>query len=144
VPDKNDGDFAGILKYLIDYPIITDTNPVKILGTRKFVGSMGQRINSELFNLLKNGGKKVFGNFPEIFFNALFDIERIRSHDPDSHHTLFQLIKTYGTFVPALSNHGKIVEIFFQVLVLRERKNDGDLIAVLVNNILLDSTHWNS
>ncbi len=56
----------------------------------------------------------------------------------------FKLGKTYRTFVPPLGNHGKIMKIFLEVLVFGEREDDCNLIAVLINYILFNSTHRNS
>jgi hypothetical protein len=53
-----------------------------------------------------------------------------------SQDTFLQFGKAQGTFVPPLSDHGKIVEIFFKVLVFREREDDSDLVSFLVNYIL--------
>jgi hypothetical protein len=54
---------------------------------------------------------------------------------------LFEFGKTYRTFVPPLGNHGEIMEIFLEMLVFREREDDGDLVPVLIDNILFGGGH---
>jgi hypothetical protein len=102
---------------------------------------VGNRFTGKFFDVLKNVGDEISGNFPEIFFNALPESQRIRFHLSGSHYTLFELGKAYRAFIPSFCDHGKIMQIFFQVLVFREREDDGDLVPVLINDILFDGTH---
>lgn len=56
-------------------------------------------------------------------------------------HTLLHLGKAQRPFIPPFCNHCKIVEIFLELMVLREREDYRDLVPILVYNILLDRTH---
>lgn len=141
MPDIDNSHLAASVQHLVDNPIITDPDPVKILCAGKFVCIVRTWLICQVLNMVKNGGKDLFGNFPEIFFSALFKTERLGLHIPGSHHTLFELGQAYRSFVPPLGNHGKIMKIFLEVLVFRERKDDGNFVTILIDNILFNSTH---
>lgn len=144
MPDIYHGHFAVPVQHLADHAVIADTDPVKVFCAGEFVCFVGNRFTRKILNMLKNMRDDIFRNFPEILFSALLKSYRIRIHEPVSHHAFFQLGKIYRTFVTALSNHGKIMKIFLEVLVFRKRKDDRDLVAVLVNYILFNSSHENS
>ena len=55
--------------------------------------------------------------------------------------TFLQLGKAYRTFIPPFCNLGKIMEIFLEVLVLFEREDDGNFVAILVDNVLFSNSH---
>jgi hypothetical protein len=75
VPDIYHRYFAIHVKYLIDDSIIANANPVKIFCTGKFVCIVGNRFVHQILNMIKNVQEDFFGDFPEIFFCALFERE---------------------------------------------------------------------
>jgi hypothetical protein len=160
VPDIYHGNFAASVQHLIDHAIITGADAVKVFCTGKFVCIVRNWFTHKILNMLKNVRDNFFGDLPEIFFSALLTAknsseffsssrflrtfqkcERIHLHVPGSHHAFLQLGKTYRTFVPPLGNHGEIMEIFLEMLIFCEREDDGDLVPVLIDNILFGGGH---
>ena len=84
------------------------------------------------------------GDFPEVLISALFNRNGIRIHPPGSQYAFLQLGKANRAFIPPLGNHGKIMEIFLEVLVFRKREEDGNLVAFLIDYVLSGSSHGNS
>jgi len=144
VPDVIYNDLATVVQYLVYYPVIPDTDPVQIFGAGKLVGIVGDRIGCQVFNVLKNVRDNFSGNFPEILFSAFLEGDAIRIHGRGSHHAFLQLGKADRALVPPLGNHGEIVEIFPEVLVFPDGEDHGDLVAVLIYNILFGSCHTKS
>jgi hypothetical protein len=148
------------MQHLIDHAKVADTDPVQVFRTREFVRIAGNGLMFEFFDMFKNAGDNFFGDFPDIFFSALLTAknsseffsssrflrtfqksDRKRFHCAGSHHAFLQLGKTYRTFVPPLGNHGEIMEIFLEMLIFCEREDDGDLVPVLIDNILFGGGH---
>jgi hypothetical protein len=93
--------------------------------------------------MFKNVRDDFLWDFRRSFSTLFLNATEYGSMYPSHITRFFQLIETYRTFVTALSNHGKIMKIFLEVLIFRERKDDRDLGAVLVNYILFNSSYEN-
>lgn len=63
VPDIINDNLATSMQYLVDHAIITDTDPVQVFCTGKFVSIVRHWFCSQVLDVLKNVGNYFFGNF---------------------------------------------------------------------------------